>query len=138
MREKVVDDKFLPLLRVSGNNYEIGEKIGVYFKDRIKKVHKESIFLQIMKFFDKRDPDWFEELHENGKKAFPQYIEELRGISDGADVEYRDIALITLRHSFSMESCTSISIKTSKKMILAHNEDHEFMLGKYGYILIVV
>ncbi len=134
----MIPEKFLPLLRVSGNNYEIGLQIGKHFKDRIKKAFARSILIKALLFQDKMEPDWFDKLNTGAIKSFPDYVEELSGIADGSGLNYRDIAIVNFRHSFPplpQYNCSTVVFKNSNKIILGHNEDHEAIFGEFAYLL---
>ena len=128
---------FLPILRVGGTNYDIGFEIGRKFKDRIKKAFTQSVIYNYLIEIDRLKPEWFDYLHEHSKKYFPQYLTEISGIAEGADLDYRDIALINFRGSFPEKGCSTVIFKQQDKIILAHNEDHETVLGELAYLLIV-
>ena len=72
-------NKILPLLSVSGNNYDIGFKIGQEFKDRIKKAFTQSIIFNSLKKYDELNPEWFNGLQAEAVKKFPQYVKEMQG-----------------------------------------------------------
>ncbi|MFX0203632.1 MAG: C45 family autoproteolytic acyltransferase/hydrolase [Candidatus Hodarchaeota archaeon] len=128
---------FLPIFRVGGTNYEIGYEIGRKFKDRIKRAFIQSVIYNYLKEIDRLQPEWFDNLHEHAKKHFPQYLAEISGIAEGAGLDYRDIALINFRGSFPEKGCSTVIFKQQDKIILAHNEDHETVLGELAYLLIV-
>ncbi|MFQ6124112.1 MAG: C45 family autoproteolytic acyltransferase/hydrolase [Candidatus Heimdallarchaeota archaeon] len=128
---------FLPVFRVRGTNYEIGFEIGRKFKERIKKAFTHSVIYKYLIKIDRLKPEWFDSLHEHAKKYFPQYLTEISGIAEGAGVDYRNIALINFRGSFPEKGCSTVIFKQQDKIILAHNEDHETVLGELAYLLIV-
>lgn len=128
---------FLPVFRVEGTNYEIGFEIGRKFKDRINRAFKQSVIYNYLIEIDRLKPEWFDCLHEHAKKHFPQYLAEITGIAEGAGLDYRDIALINFRGSFPEKGCSTVIFKQQDKIILAHNEDHETVLGELAYLLIV-
>jgi isopenicillin-N N-acyltransferase like protein len=66
------------------------------------------------------------------EERFPQYVEEIQGIADGANVSYDDIAVVNAMEAVTMDAlhlvkCTSLSISqersTSGHVLVAHNED---------------
>ncbi len=131
------NNAFLPAFRVEGTNYEIGLEIGRKFKDRIKRAFTQSVIYKYLIEIDRLKPEWFDDLHEHAKKHFSQYLAEISGIADGADLDYRDIAIINFRGSLPEKGCSTVILKKQDKIILAHNEDHETVLGELAYLLIV-
>jgi len=75
---------FLPILRVSGTNYEIGFEIGRKFKERIG---KSSQRIELLREVDGMNPRWFDGLHEAAKKFLPRYMDEILGIAEGCDMD---------------------------------------------------
>jgi predicted choloylglycine hydrolase len=90
---------------------------------------------------DSMKTEWFDELQTYAEKFYPQYVEEMRGIADGAKLKYRDIAIVNFRHSIKLEipkiECSTLIFKEDDKIILAHNEDHEQTIREFSYLLIV-
>lgn len=129
-----------PIIRVSGNHYDIGYQVGQQFKKLIRKALLRSPFYIGLKLMDSMKPEWFNELQTNAEKFYPQYIDEIRGIADGAKMKYRDIAIVNFRHSIKLEipkiECSTLIFKDNDKIILAHNEDHEKTIREYSYILV--
>ena len=104
-------NSFLPILHVSGTNYEIGQEIGQKFKDRIKKAFAQSAIYKYLWSQDELNPDWFNRLHDCAQKQFPNYLEEIKGIAEGADFDYRDVAIVNFRGSAYVESCSTAIFK---------------------------
>jgi len=131
-------NSFLPIFQVSGTNYEIGQDIGHQFKDRIKSAFAQSVIYKYLLSQDELNPEWFNRLHDYAQKHYPNYVEEIKGIAEGANLEYRDVAIVNFRGSEYVESCSTTIFKNqSNNIIMAHNEDHEAILGELAYFLIV-
>ena len=135
----MIQNAFLPIFRVSGTNYDIGFEVGSKFKDQIQQAFSKSALYNHLKEQDKINPKWFNNLHEIAEKHYPQYLAEISGIADGADLAYRDVAIINFRGSFKAErvGCSTVIFKNQEYIIVAHNEDHEAILGELAYLLIV-
>jgi len=133
----MVQQTFLPVLRVSGTSYEIGFEAGRKFKNRIQTAFTQSIFWWHLREEDKVKPQWFDDIHNHAKKHFPHFLEEIEGIAAGSDIDYRDTALINFRVTRQDEGCSTVIYKTPDKIILAQNEDHEIAYGTQSYLLIV-
>jgi len=66
----------------------------------------------------------------HAEAAFPHYVEELRGVAEGAGVSFRDVWLLNCYEEISEEqtpSCTSLAVRgdltADGHVLLAHNED---------------
>ncbi len=129
-----------PILHVGGTHYEIGFQVGRQFKKLIRKAMLRSPFYIGLKLMDSMKPKWFNELQSYAEKFYPQYVDEMRGIADGAKLKYRDVAIVNFRHSIKLEipktECSTLVFKEDDKIILGHNEDHEQTIRDYSYILI--
>lgn len=58
------------------------------------------------------------------QKYFPQYIEEIRGIAEGAEMTFLNVFVFNcpeIRGKF--RGCSSIAIRNGQTLALAHNED---------------
>jgi predicted choloylglycine hydrolase len=130
-----MSNPFLPILKIEGNNYDIGLQIGRTFKDNIFQAFEKSVYYKALIATDKKKPDWFDELQRQSKKYSPQFDDEISGIADGADKNYREIGIVNYRHSFELESCSTAAFKDNEKMIIVHNEDHEHIIGKLSFLL---
>jgi len=129
-----------PIIQLSGSHYEIGFEVGQKFKKLIRRAFNRSPFYIGLKLMDSMKPEWFDKLQINAEEYFPQYVEEMKGIADGAKMKYRNIALANFRHSIKLEipkiECSTLVFKKDDHIILAHNEDHEKVMRDYSYILI--
>ncbi len=130
-------DTFLPIIRVSGSNYDIGFQIGKKFRDRIHSVFASSTIFKLNKTKDQKHPEWLERLYNQTNEKFPQYIQEIKGIADGAGVDFRDALIHNFRHTLTLAGgCATVVFKSPQKMILGHNEDYEPSIGNNSYITI--
>ncbi len=128
-----------PFLNLSGSDYEIGYAHGQQAKDRVLL----SLENYAKQFWAEAKLPW-----EDAKKAAPRYIkpveayapgllEEMRGIADGAGVEFLDILTLNARSEVLMtvkgelpevqDGCTNIAVSrertTNRHTLLAHNWD---------------
>ncbi len=130
-------DTFLPIIRVSGSNYDIGFQVGRTFRDRIHSVLDSSTILELNKAKDQEHPEWVDQLYKKSNDRFPQYVQEIRGIADGAGIDFRDALIHNFRHCLSPTGgCVSVVFKSAQKIILGHNEDYEPAIGNNSYITI--
>ncbi|MEE9119035.1 MAG: C45 family peptidase [Calditrichia bacterium] len=130
-------ESFLPVIRVSGSNYDIGFQIGKNFRHRINSVFTSSTILRLNKTRDQKNPGWLDKLYEQSNEKFPQYIQEIKGIADGAGIDFRDALIHNFRHCLSsVGGCATIVFKSPQKIILGHNEDYEPAIAENSYITI--
>lgn len=127
----------VPLLSVSGSHREIGRQIGEARRDITQ--HSLATARQLL-------DDAYEELELTWEGAqiqtrkympfaqerYPQYVEEMSGIAEGANVAFDDIAVLNAMEAVTMDalhliSCTSMAVNeahtTDGHVLLAHNED---------------
>ncbi|MCG2717925.1 MAG: C45 family peptidase [Nanoarchaeota archaeon] len=114
-------------IEVSGTNYEIGFGIGECLKEKLIPYNQDRQkfyynYSKNSKFsLDKKT----KEIEKIILKYFPQYLEELKGIADGATIPLKDIILLcneeTMMNTVN-EKCTTLAYK-GKKVFLGHNED---------------
>ncbi|WP_457559351.1 C45 family autoproteolytic acyltransferase/hydolase [Candidatus Harpocratesius sp.] len=135
--------KYFPFLTVEGSNYEIGFKVGQNFRNQINNVLQKSIRIQNLEKYDHRNPQKVKTAEKLIKNHFPQYLEEIHGISDGSGIDYQKILLINLFHLFEHENCSTVIFKTKKvvqngvqkEILLVHNEDHNKVMCENSYYL---
>jgi isopenicillin-N N-acyltransferase like protein len=127
----------IPLLYLHGSHHEIGQQYGEACRQQIRhsietvrklvgdttqQLHLtwEGAMIQARKYFP-----FVEE-------RFPQYVEEIQGIADGAGVLYDEIAAVNVMEAVTMDAlhltkCTSIAICPERSktghVLVAHNED---------------
>jgi hypothetical protein len=115
---------------VKGTNYECGLQLG----RRLRKEIQENI--------DQRGFDLearskeLKQIHSACVRRFPQYVQELQGIADGAGVDYE--ALLLLNSPAHREhGCSGIAINTAEQTLIAHNEDESKKLYRKGMFALV-
>jgi predicted choloylglycine hydrolase len=127
--------KSFPLLEISGSHQEIGYAIGSVFKREIQMVFsKRSNWFQRIKKFADQHPDNPDRLYRiQAETHYPELMEELQGMSSGAEVSFRDLFLLnihaeltTLMNTCSKAEstgCSTIYWLSDRKKLLFHNED---------------
>jgi isopenicillin-N N-acyltransferase-like protein len=126
-----------PLVRVAGSNREMGRQIGEACTQQVKHSIENARTL-IEGTYDQLLLDW------NGAKIqarkyipfaqerYPQYVEELIGIAEGAGVNFDDLAALNSMEAVTMDAlhlskCTSIAVNEERTadghVLVAHNED---------------
>jgi isopenicillin-N N-acyltransferase-like protein len=124
----------LPVIEVRGGPHERGRQQGEQARSEI--LSMLTLYRRILPPVTRMS--WQDGVREArkflpyGEEAFPEYIEELRGIAQGADVSFADVwtlncyeGLIETRHQ--VWGCTSVAIRDDRTadahVLVAHNED---------------
>lgn len=83
---------------------------------------------------DERGRKTFQRLVNDNEDAFPQYVEEMRGISDGAEVPMRYIWMVNLLQELSNDMRTEK--KNTEPKDVPYNAEHcsDFMAEMNGTI----
>lgn len=124
--------KTFPYLEITGSHIELGLAIGEMFRGKIQEVIEDRKHY-IRNYQEKLGSitSYFKE----AKRAFPQYITELQGMADGADVPFIDLFFHNLpeaydksrewdREQAQTEDHCTIAVSFGKTgPIIGHNED---------------
>lgn len=121
-----------PYLEVSGTNRDVGMAIGEMFRGKIQEIIADR------KHYIKKYSDHIESTRaylKESEDAFPQYVEELRGMADGANVGFLDLFFHNTPevydHTLDWDReqaqtdghCTIAVSFTGDDVIVGHNED---------------
>eukprot|EP01120_Amphizonella_sp_Union-15-10_P002837 TRINITY_DN13126_c0_g1_i1.p1 TRINITY_DN13126_c0_g1~~TRINITY_DN13126_c0_g1_i1.p1 ORF type:complete len:381 (-),score=50.65 TRINITY_DN13126_c0_g1_i1:27-1169(-) len=137
--------------KTQGSYYQIGYSVGYKFRDQIKNFINESTTYNsvLLPFYNTTwGKNIVQQYEITNKNLFPNYFEELRGISDGAEEPFINMLLLNLRpeietivqetkieSTFSLEHCTDIHVRTETNKIFGHNEDADPKVKDYAYIV---
>lgn len=133
----------MPIVEAKGTNYEIGIAIGKACKSQIRRQIKTN-----KRYYKLKTKVPYETYVEKGMaflepciKYFPQYVEELKGISHGSGVKFEDVfmfsveeELVHVANEIPVTKCTTVATKTKdNSYVLGHNEDYgaEYKDGLY-------
>ncbi len=127
----------LPLLHVYGSHYQIGCQIGENFREQVRHSIYNAHSL-ISDAFEHLQLTW-EGAQMQARKyipfaeeRYPQYVLEMKGIADGAEVSFDDVAVVNAMEAVTMDAlhltkCTSIAVSPERsangQVLVAHNED---------------
>lgn len=127
----------LPIFTVEGKGYELGRSVGQQARTRIQKTLVESNdWFYERKKEDLKDSTRLDMLLKFSKLNFPEYVEEIEGVADGSEMDFRDIWIMNCADSIQLgEHCTDIHFKTPQKLILGHNEDFNNATSDLSYFL---
>lgn len=133
----MMQDLKLKVVEVSGSHLEMGRQIGEATSPQVKhSIENGRKLLQ----------DAYENLQLSWKGAriqaskyipfaeerYPQYVEEMRGIAEGAGVRFEDIAVLNVLEGVTVDAlhlskCTSMAVNQERtvdnQVLIAHNED---------------
>ncbi len=123
----------------SGSHYDIGVALGRLSADSIRNVipGMERV-IALRKLW--LGSDRLKQIESAARSAFPDYMQEMEGIADGADVPFQDILIWNCRGDLPTESepasegalgCTTVmSGRETGDIEIAHNEDgHKWLKG---------
>lgn len=122
-------------MKVSGSYFEIGQKVGQFFREQIHNMINESQLFQKRLSWDEKNPNRVNIAVKMTELQFPQYLQEMRGIAQGAEIPIRIILILNFMHLPAVPDCSSLLIRTDNEKMIIHNEDHEWALAKNSYIL---
>ena len=126
-----------PLVRVSGSHREIGRQIGEACREKIH----HSVFSAktlLNDAYNELELTWDGARIQSRKyipfaqERFPQYVDELIGIAEGANVAFDDLAVVNAMEAVTMDAlhltkCTSMAVNEQRTadghVLVAHNED---------------
>lgn len=126
-----------PLFKVSGNHREVGQQIGESARDQVRRSIDNARRL-IESAYDELQLDWSGALIQSRKylpfaqEKYPQFIEEMVGLAEGAGVSFEDIAVLNAMEAVTsdalhLEKCTSMAVNDTRTadghVLVAHNED---------------
>jgi isopenicillin-N N-acyltransferase-like protein len=127
----------IPLVKVKGNHRQIGQQIGEAFRQQVQ--HSLASALQtIDNSYNMLELTWDGAKIQSKKympfaqELFPQYVEEMIGIAEGAAVDFEDIAVLNAMEAVTTDAlhltkCTSFALNgemtSDGHVLVAHNED---------------
>lgn len=139
----------IPQLTIKGDHFQIGFQLGQFFKSAIH----ESLLSnnELNALMEKwRNTAEFDALKSAAREFSNGYFEEVRGLSEGAEVAFDSIFMWNCRGDFAFPSeqgdgvpvngCTTLFLpKTeSSSAYIAHNEDGDIeFLGKCAWVTVI-
>lgn len=126
-----------PLVRVSGTHREMGRQIGEACRKQVQHGIENSRKL-VADAYSQLELTW-EGAQIQARKYIPfaqeryqQYVDEIIGIAEGANVSFDDLAVVNSMEAVTMDAlhltrCTSLAVNddltANGHVLLAHNED---------------
>jgi len=117
----------IPIIEANGANYNAGYKIGQICRKKITKLIETS-----KKRYSSITGQPFEHFVQRSKKLlapcqrrYAKYIDEIRGITDGASVNFNEYFALNFEDEVAdfTYKCTTLFLKTENNTLLGHNED---------------
>ncbi|MFC2065327.1 C45 family autoproteolytic acyltransferase/hydrolase [Chloroflexota bacterium] len=125
------------LLTVKGSHLQMGQQIGEGASQQVK--HSiENARIMLDSAYQKLRLTWDRARIQASKympfaqERYPQYVEELRGIAQGANVSFEDLAIVNAMEAVTtdavhLDRCTSLAVNGDRTanghVFAAHNED---------------
>lgn len=126
-----------PMIKVTGTHRQMGQQIGEEFKKQV--THSlENAQALIESTYNVLELTWDGALNQARKympfaqELYPQYVDEMTGIAEGAGVDENDIAVLNAMEAVTMDAlhltkCTSLAVNGDRTVdghvLLAHYED---------------
>jgi isopenicillin-N N-acyltransferase-like protein len=126
-----------PLIRVSGTHREMGRQMGEACRKQIQHSVKNARTL-LEDAYEQLELTW-EGAQIQARKylpfaqeRYPQYVEELLGMAEGANITYEEISVLNGMEAVTMDAlhlttCTSMTVNDDRTadghVLAAHNED---------------
>lgn len=130
-------DSPIPLVTVRGNHREIGQQIGESCREQVRHSIENARSL-LASAYDELQLDWSgAEIQARkyipfAQERYPQYVEEIIGMAEGAGVKFDDLAVVNAMEAVTMDAlhltkCTSMAVNEQRtadeRVLIGHNED---------------
>lgn len=133
--------KQFPVVKVQGSHYEVGVAIGKTMRVAIKSVLVNSQAIFKKDFLARIQQSQL--FQQQARKYFPQYVDELRGIAEGAEVPFDELFLSNNREVANSDPylfldpnhCTILGVPYQGGYLLGHNEDWDASSLSLLYLL---
>jgi len=125
------------MIKVKGSHKEIGRQIGEAFRGQINH-HIQNTRDLISTTCETIGLDWNGAIMQGRKyipfaeERFPEYVDELYGLSEGANVDFDDVGVVNALEAVTIDAlhlskCTSFAVSETNTadghVLIAHNED---------------
>ncbi len=126
-----------PLVRVSGTHREMGRQIGEACRKQVQHSIENGRIL-LADAYQQLELTWEGAQIQSHKyipfaqERYPQYVEELMGMAEGANVSFDDLAVMNAMEAVTMDAlhltrCTSMAVNdditADGHVLMGHNED---------------
>lgn len=126
-----------PMIEVAGAHREMGRQIGEARREQIQHSIANAHIL-IDQSYDQVELNWDGAQKQARKylpfaeERYPQYVDEMRGLAEGANVAFDDVVALNVMEAVTMDAlhltrCTSFAVNEQRTadghVLAAHNED---------------
>ncbi|HET7143597.1 MAG TPA: C45 family peptidase [Anaerolineales bacterium] len=126
-----------PIIEISGTHREMGRQIGEATREQVQHSVANARML-IDDAYGSLELTWQGAQIQSRKylpfaeERYPQYVDEMRGVADGANVPFDDIVVLNVMEAVTMDAlhltrCTSFAVNDERTadghILAAHNED---------------
>ena len=127
----------IPLIEVSGTHREMGRQIGEARRESVQRSLENARKL-LDEAYDEIELTWDGAQIQARKyipfsqERYPQYVDEMMGIAEGANVSFDDLSVLTAMEAVTTDAlhlmrCTSMAVNDERTadghVLAAHNED---------------
>eukprot|EP01095_Lingulamoeba_sp_RSL-Kostka_P016579 TRINITY_DN8161_c0_g1_i1.p1 TRINITY_DN8161_c0_g1~~TRINITY_DN8161_c0_g1_i1.p1 ORF type:complete len:376 (+),score=92.34 TRINITY_DN8161_c0_g1_i1:284-1411(+) len=134
----------------SDDPFKFGLMQGNRFKNEIQKTVKFSFQLQdLINFNQTNDGKYiYESFYNTHDELYPNYIQELKGMAKGSNVDFSELFLLNLMPEYQLggfmknnnnntiiSHCTDLFFKNETSYIFGHNEDGNKLVREFGYLI---
>jgi len=134
---ETIAKKYLKKIEIYGSHRQLGQQIGEACSKEVR--HSiDNAHVLVDNAFTTLHLDWSAAKIQARKyipfaeERYPQYIEELRGIAEGARVDFDDVCVVNVMEAVTVDAlhltkCSSMAVNQERSenghVLLAHNED---------------
>lgn len=137
MAKKIRHNSPPPLIEVKGSHRQIGQQIGEACRDQIQN-NIDNARKLLADAYDELQLNWDGAKIQSQKyipfaqEKYPQYVEEMYGIAEGAKVTFDEVAVVNALEAVTsdalhLDKCTSLAVNelytADGNVLIAHNED---------------
>lgn len=127
----------IPLIRVRGSHREMGQQVGEACREQIQH-HINNAHILIDATYNNLELNWngaqiqARKYMPFAQERYPQYVEEMMGLAEGAGVAFGDVAVVNALEAVTMDAlhltkCTTMAVNETRTInghvLVAHNED---------------
>lgn len=120
--------------------YDAGLQHGRLARHQINGWFQSNEMQTLFNFISKEGRARFERLKADNSLAFPQYVEEMQGIAEGAEVDMDKIWAANLINELEItipheDHCSNVFSFNGKHLAMGHNEDWNLPVMPYWYYM---
>ena len=123
-----VPDGGYPLIEATGSHHEIGRSIGSAMRDSIAgHLRYSEEYKNSVAYLKGEGREVVSSMLSHARGWFPHFVEELEGMAESLEIPFMNLFAFNCRSEIELRAnppgCSTIALKDSDRVILAHNED---------------